>query len=105
MLANLFLHHFPTAELTELLQGLARRARALVALEPRRSARALACSRLVSLLGCNEVTCHDAVASVQAGFAGHELSRLWPGGDWALQERSAGLFSHYFAARRISASP
>jgi hypothetical protein len=47
------------------------------------------------------VTRHDAVLSVRAGFAGRELSALWPSADgWKLEERRAGLFSHLFVAHR-----
>ena len=66
-----------------------------------RSRRALLAARLLGLIGCNRVTCHDAVISVRAGFRGRELSSLWPeGGDWQLNEAPAGLFSHLFLASR-----
>jgi hypothetical protein len=101
MLANLFLHHFDEAQLARLLRVAASQARVFIAVEPRRSARSLLFSRLLWLIGCNQVTRHDAPVSVQAGFAGCELSRLWPAGDdWALQERSTGWFSHLFIAQR-----
>ena len=100
MIANLFLHHFPEAQLSELLRGAAQRVKVFAALEPRRSAWSLAFSRLVWLIGCNSVTRHDAVASVRAGFAGNELSQLWPADEsWLLEERPA-LVSHLFIARR-----
>jgi hypothetical protein len=74
MLANLFLHHFP----------------------------ALA-ARLLGLIGCNDVTRHDAVVSVRAGFNGTELSTLWPADSrWLLRERPMGLFSHGFIATKVS---
>jgi hypothetical protein len=74
---------------------------AFVAVEPRRSARGLLFSRLLGFIGCNRVTRHDAPISVRAGFAGQELSQLWPTGrDWSLQERPAGWFSHLFVAQR-----
>jgi hypothetical protein len=101
MVANLFLHHFSAAQLVELLGGAARRARVFVALEPRRSGWALAVSRMIWLIGCNDVTRHDAPVSVRAGFAGRELSRLWPAdAGWSLVERRAGPFSHLFVAQR-----
>jgi hypothetical protein len=103
IIANLFLHHFCDEKLSELLSGAAKRARAFVAVEPRRWNWALAFSRLVGLIGCSSVTRHDAVASVRAGFAGHELSRLWPSGDgWLLEERPANWYSHLFIAKRAS---
>ena len=101
MLANLFLHHFGEAQLARLLSAAARQLRVFIAVEPRRSARSLLFSRLLWLIGCNQVTRHDAPVSVRAGFAGCELSRLWPAGqDWELQERPVGWFSHLFIALR-----
>jgi len=101
IVANLFLHHFDDAALARLLAGVAARTRCFVACEPRRSALALTGSRLLGLIGCNDVTRHDAVASVRAGFDGDEISRLWPQGQgWSLEERARGLFSHAFVARR-----
>ncbi|HWT30721.1 MAG TPA: methyltransferase domain-containing protein [Propylenella sp.] len=102
--ANLFLHHFSDAQLGELLARAAEVAPRFVACEPRRAAWALAASRLLWLVGCNDVTRHDAVASVEAGFRGTELSALWPSdGDWVLREHLAGPFTHAFVARRAEA--
>ena len=98
---NLFLHHFHEAELKQLLATVAARCRVFIACEPRRSSCALFASRGVGLIGCNDVTRHDAVASVRAGFQNDELSRLWPDASgWTLTEKPAGLFSHLFVARR-----
>ena len=103
--ANLFLHHLSDAQLGQLLARAAEVAPRFVACEPRRSALALAASRLLWAIGCNDVTRHDAVASVQAGFSGTELSALWPSGrDWVLREYLAGPFTHAFMARRVEAS-
>lgn len=99
--ANLFLHHFEGARLQALLTGVADRAHAFVCLEPRRSATALLGSHLLGAIGCNDVTRHDAVVSVRAGFAAQELSRCWPDANgWNLRETAAGLFSHRFEAER-----
>ncbi len=101
ILANLFLHHFGSDKLAELLGGIAQRTRFFVAVEPRRSRFALVSSLLVMLIGCNAVTRHDAPVSVRAGFAGQELSRLWPGhGEWTIREQPAGPFSHLFVAQK-----
>ena len=101
MVANLFLHHFQEVQLAGLLRAAARSTRVFIALEPRRSARGLFFSRWLGIIGCNEVTRHDALASVRAGFTGGELSRLWPvDADWTLQEHPVGWFSHLFVARR-----
>lgn len=106
IVANLFLHHFDGQPLTDLLHGLAARARAVVCVEPRRSRFALLGSRLLGAIGCNDVTRHDAAISVRAGFRGHELSALWPQDSaWQLQEAAAGLFSHRFIAVRDEGHP
>jgi hypothetical protein len=101
MLANLFLHHFPDDLLRALLRLVATRTNLFITCEPRRSPLALAASRWLRLIGCNDVTQHDAVRSVRAGFLGHELSALWPvDNEWQLSEQPAGLFSHCFIAQR-----
>ncbi|HEX7081480.1 MAG TPA: methyltransferase domain-containing protein [Gammaproteobacteria bacterium] len=102
--ANLFLHHLDTAQLERLFALLAGVATLFVACEPRRSAAALAGSRLLWAIGCNDVSRHDAVVSVRAGFSRNELSLLWPGRrGWSLEEREAGPFTHAFVARRGAA--
>ena len=99
--SNLFVHHFDSQRLLSLLSGIANRASAFLCLEPRRSQFALLGSRLLGVIGCNDVTRHDAVASVRAGFSAQELSGHWPDPDaWNLQEHAAGLFSHHFKATR-----
>ena len=98
IIANLFLHHFD-GELPRLLALIAQRCRLFIACEPRRSALALTGVQLLPLIGCGDVTRHDAFISVRAGFAGRELSTLWPAG-WELREFPAKLFSHAFVARR-----
>jgi hypothetical protein len=102
VLANLFIHHFEGDALRQLLGAISSRSRAFVACEPRRSKFALSGSRMVGLLGANEVTQEDAVLSVQAGFCKRELSSLWPHKyrSWNLREYEAGLFSHCFVAIR-----
>jgi hypothetical protein len=102
VMANLFLHHFAAPELTRLLGHVAACSCIFVACEPRRSALALGASRLVGLIGCNDVTRHDAVASVRAGFRGQEISAHWPARErWLLKEQVAGLFSHLFIAKKL----
>lgn len=99
VVANLFLHHFDDADLSHLFLRLQRLAPALLATEPRRGSFPLAAARLLWAIGANGVTRHDAAASVRAGFAGKELSALWPDGQGRpIEERRGGLFSHVFAA-------
>jgi len=102
--ANLFLHHFEAPELAAVLRRTAAVADAFIACEPRRGRFAHWASRLVFFLGANAVTRNDAVASVVAGFAGAELTALWPQTQqWRLDERLVRPFTHCFTARRLSA--
>ena len=99
IVANLFLHHFEPPALARLLSHAAACTTLFVACEPRRARVPLIGSRMLGLIGCNDVTRHDAHLSVRAGFAGEELSALWPRGDvWTIEETKAGLFSHLFVA-------
>lgn len=105
VIANLFMHHFESAQLAGLLRVIAARTDRFLACEPSRSWLALAGSHLVGTIGANAVTRADAVLSVHAGFCANELSDLWPadGAPWRLREYSAGLFSHCFSAARAGA--
>ena len=100
IVANLFLHHFEDDRLRWLLCLVAENTGLFVACEPERSAAGLLGCRLMPLIGCNEVTLHDARVSVRAGFRGREMSALWPSGGWELTERAARPFSHLFRAER-----
>ena len=102
IVANLFLHHFEAYELAALLAAVAQRCDRFFACEPRRGWAAWAGSHLVGALGANAVTRGDAVLSVRAGFAGRELSSLWPAAacGWRLHEFSAAPFTHGFEATR-----
>lgn len=103
LFANLFLHHFASAQLRELFTLAEERCTTFVACEPRRSQLAYYATKLLRLIGCNEVTRHDSVISVRAGFSGSELTQLWPNtGQWHIAEGSAGLFSHLFTGYRPS---
>ena len=106
IVANLFLHHFHEQDLKFLLHGAAHRTNLFIACEPRRSGFTLAATQFLRLIGCNEVTRHDAWLSVRAGFDGKEICSSWPKDDaWELREKPARLFSHLFRARRRAAFP
>jgi hypothetical protein len=103
VLANLFVHHFDGERLERLLGGIAASADAFVCVEPRRARLALVGSHLLGLIGCNDVTRHDAVVSVHAGFRDREIGAAWLeacASGWTLHETAAGPFSHLFVARR-----
>jgi SAM-dependent methyltransferase len=100
--ASLFLHHFTQNDLRKLLRYAANQTGLFLACEPRRVNFSLRAAGLLRLIGCNDVTRHDAKISVRAGFAENELSALWPVNDgWRLMERQAGWFSHCFVAQRL----
>jgi Methyltransferase domain len=102
IVANLFLHHFKTSELKELLSLAAQRCRVFIACEPRRGSWPGFAASLLGLIGCNHVTRHDARVSVRAGFRDSELTALWPDvAAWQIEERETGFFSHLFTARRL----
>lgn len=102
---TLFLHHFEYTDLIRLLEGIEARTDAFIACEPRRSAVARLGSRLICVLGANEVTREDSVKSVAAGFNGLELSQLWSklSGSWRTCEYGAWPFTHCFRAARLDA--
>jgi hypothetical protein len=109
-IASLFLHHFEGPTLESLLRGIANRANAFIASEPRRDALGRIAALSVGLIGANAVTRGDAVKSVAAGFRNQELSAVWEGAgtDWRVDEFRAPPFTHCFAAvrrRSTSAEP
>ncbi|UVK47718.1 methyltransferase domain-containing protein [Mesorhizobium sp. AR07] len=95
--ANLFLHHFSDADLKVLFAALRHLAPIFLATEPSRNGIALRACSLLRFIGANQVTMHDAAASVRAGFTGNELSSLWPSGfTQQCEERRIGPFTHAF---------
>lgn len=101
VIANLFLHHFQDAELRRLLGNIAAHCELFIALEPLRLPWPRAVRPLLWLIGCNDVTRHDAVVSIRAGFSGNEISSHWPtAAGWRLTESRAGFFSQVFIAQK-----
>jgi hypothetical protein len=101
VISNLFFHQFYGDELTEMLRLVARSAHTVIALEPRRGWFPDFLGRFLWVVGCGSVTRYDGRVSIRAGFAGRELSALWPDAEnWELTEGPAGLFTHQFLACR-----
>jgi hypothetical protein len=101
IMSNLFFHQFSADELAEMFRLAARSADTVIALEPRRAWLQGFLGRFLWVAGCGSVTRYDGRVSIRAGFAGRELSALWPdANNWELTERPAGLFTHLFLARR-----
>ncbi len=100
--AALFLHHFDGPALERLLQGIARRADAFVACEPRRDAPSRIAAHCIGLIGANAVTRGDALKSVAAGFRGSEIAAAWgeAGAEWSVEEFRALPFTQCFTAVR-----
>jgi hypothetical protein len=103
-ITSLFLHHFLEDDLRKLLWHASHQTGFFLACEPQRVNFSLWATRLMKLIGCNDVTLYDAKISIRAGFAKNELSRLWPVDDhrWRLAERQAGLFIHSFMAQHTA---
>jgi len=103
-IATLFLHHFRDPELALLLEGVAARSRAFIAIEPHRGTLATLGSHLVGMLGVNAITREDAVKSVEAGFSSAEITAAWPGNvdSWWIREFRTLPFSQCFLAARQS---
>jgi hypothetical protein len=99
--ANLFLHHFTEEQLRKMFELAAQQTNLFIACEPKRTIFPYVITHMLWLIGCNPVTRHDAPISIRAGFVGKELSTLWPGEHWRLNEYSAGPFTHCFVAQRI----
>jgi hypothetical protein len=93
-------HHFEGERLARLLRGIAAQAGAFVCCEPRPRAARAARQPPAWAIGCNDVTRHDAVVSVHAGFREHELTAAWQSaaGRLRIDEMPAGAFSHLFVA-------
>jgi hypothetical protein len=101
IISNLFFHQFGADELAEMLRLAARSAHTVIALEPHRGWLPDFLGRFMWVAGCGPVTRYDGRVSIRAGFAGRELSALWPDAqNWELTEGPAGLFTHQFLARR-----
>ncbi|MEN8693874.1 MAG: class I SAM-dependent methyltransferase [Akkermansiaceae bacterium] len=85
VVANLILHHFQDEQLRKLGE-LLRPRKHLVFVEPWRSCFALAEGRLLFPL-LNDVTRHDMMVSIRAGFVAGELPKLLdPEGHWDWKE-------------------
>ena len=85
--------------LAPLLARLAQLAPLFVACEPRRAALPLLASRLLWAIGCNDVTRHDAVVSVEAGFAGTRTFRDLAGAEPLATARAGGAAVHPLLCR------
>jgi hypothetical protein len=102
IVTNLFLHHFENEKLSELLHLISEKTKVFIACEPWRCRWSVPGTKLLWLLGCNDVTRHDAAVSVRAGFREKEISNLWPQNEkWKTEEGESGLFSHTFSAKKI----
>ncbi|HEU6448944.1 MAG TPA: class I SAM-dependent methyltransferase [Verrucomicrobiae bacterium] len=102
VIANLILHHFESDRLADLFRRISGQTNFFIANEPHRFRCAPLFKPLFYGLGYHAITVHDATVSIQAGFAGGELSQLWPDKkNWQLAERRAGLFAHLFIAKRM----
>lgn len=103
--ANLILHQFNDAELTQIGAALRPSARLMVACEPARSRTSQLLYRTFApLFGANRVSLHDAHVSIDAGFRHDELPRalgLAPA-DWHIRCGPAPIGAYHLVAVRRS---
>lgn len=99
LVANLFLHHLQADELGRLGE-IASRFEVLAFVEPLRTKDAeWMGERLLPIVG--EVTKHDMIVSIRAGFVAGELPELLGlGSDWKVSERSTWRGGHRVLASR-----
>lgn len=98
VIANLFLHHFSGDQLRTIGQAM-RRARVVIACEPARRPLHLAQGALLAALAdFNDVTCHDMMVSIRAGFLGDELPKTLGLHDWHFRTAATFLGAYHIVA-------
>jgi len=101
IVANLFLHHFEPVQLALLGKMIPGSCRVFIACEPARRLRHVLQGRVLSvLLGLSEVTHHDMLVSIKAGFLGDELAGLLGLVGWKTQVALTTLGAYRFVAWR-----
>lgn len=101
IVANLFLHQFHNHQLEVLGRRLPVSCRMLIACEPARRWVHSLQGRLLSLLtGLSQVTHHDMLVSIRAGFTGNELMSALRLQGWRTATSSTTLGAYRFAAWR-----
>ncbi len=102
VVANLFLHHFTTAQLRVLGARVSPVTRLIVAAEPgRRWIYSLMGHLFCAVAELNHVQRHDMQASIRAGFRGRELQEaLGLGAEWVVSAHEHPLGGYRFMAWR-----
>ena len=101
VIANLFLHHFEAGQLATLGSKLSPNTQIVLACEPARKWFHLAQGRLLAALaGFNEVTNHDMLTSIRAGFVRNELPRSLGLQGWRCRVSSTLLGAYHMEAVR-----
>lgn len=105
VVANLLLHHFDADQLAELGSRLSAQTRVLLACEPARRAMHLVQGAMLSAMaGFNDVTSHDMLVSIRAGFLDEELPRLLGLQRWHSHVRTTLLGAYHLEAARCDES-
>lgn len=101
IVANLFLHHFENEGLQELGAHLPESCRLLIACEPaRRRLHSLQGHLLSTIIDLSEVTHHDMLVSIRAGFLGDELAQALGLQGWQTRVSMTALGAYRFTAWR-----
>jgi len=105
VIANLFLHHFDERQLADLGRRLGPETRIVLACEPARKQLHLAQGALLAALaGFNDVTNHDMLVSIGAGFVRDELPRSLGLQGWRCRVSCTLLGAYHLEAARPDAS-
>ena len=101
LVANLFLHHFQPDQLRELGTRLPASCRLIVACEPARQRRHLLLGRALSVVArLSDVTHHDMLVSIRAGFLVDDLATALGLVGWQWSVSLTVLGAYHFIARR-----
>jgi len=101
VVTNLFLHHFHNHQLEILGRRLPSSCRTFLACEPARRRVHSLQGRLLSVLaGLSQVTRHDMLASIRAGFTGNELAHALRLQGWQTETSTTTLGAYRFKAWR-----
>ncbi len=101
IVANLFLHHFENDQLRELGSRLPESCRLFIACEPaRRRLHTLQGHLLSALVDLSEVTHHDMLVSIRAGFIREELPQALGLSDWQTLVSVTTMGAYHFTAWR-----
>lgn len=102
LVANFFLHHFPSDQLRELGKMIPAETQIILVVEPARSPLAVILAQCWGFAQLNRVMRNDLQTSFRAGFRGRELPHLLGlGNEWQIVVQQSVLGSYRMMAMRV----